>query len=90
MTLPQAVIDKEAALQAVIQDIEDAQEAFKALNGKYQQTFSTNGDADIFCHEYKAPEGLGYIIYAKVGNWIKAVDKGLSGRSSDWREVVVE
>jgi hypothetical protein len=84
MTLPQVVLEKEAELNSALPDIEAGQTQYFAENGKYMSFNNFNGDEDIYCHEYVGPRGAGYIIYARSGDYIKAIDNGPEERSFNW------
>ena len=87
MTLPQAVLEKDAELNSAIPDIDAGQAQHFAENGKYMRLADFNGDPDIYCDEYTGPQGAGYIVYARAGGFMKAIDKGPEERSAEWAEV---
>jgi hypothetical protein len=86
MALPQSLLNKEAELNSALPDIDAGQTQHFSENGKYMRLDDFNGDPDIYCTEYVGPQGAGYIVYARAGGFMKAIDKGPEERSFDWTE----
>jgi len=86
MTIPQNIQDFEAACQDTIFSIVQSQAAYLLEHGKYQQLSYELPDGSIKVDEYVGPYGVGYIVQLHLDGWIKSIDFGPEGRSTDWHQ----